>query len=278
MTYSDILVHLTDDPRNGEKTAAAFQLARRFNAHVAALYTLPPPAHLYYMGEYVPPELFQRQAEEAKAGARTAKEAFDAEARRQGIVTDWMESESLPVEAVETHGRAFDLIVLGQPDPDPENPMTVPVGVDVLPHELALRAGRPILTIPYAGSYPAIGQRIMVAWNGSKEATRAVHDAMPFLKTAKQVTVFGINPERSKGTPGAELARHLARHGVTVEVAHTVADDIEAGEALLSALADNGIDLLVMGAYGHARLREMIFGGVTETILGSMTCPVLLSN
>jgi nucleotide-binding universal stress UspA family protein len=277
MSYTDILVHLTDDPRNGAKAAAAFQLAQRFNAHVTALYTLPPPQHLYYMGEYVPPELFQRQADEARAAAAKAKAEFEAEAQKQGIIV-WLESERLPVDAIETQGRAFDLIVLGQPDPDPKDPAKVPAGVDILPHELALRAGRPILTIPYAGQYPAIGNRVMVAWNGSKEATRAVHDALPFLKTASKVVVFGINPDNSRGTPGAEMARHLARHGVKVEVAHTVVEDIEPGEALLSAVADQSADLLVMGAYGHSRLREMVFGGVTETVLNSMTVPVLFGN
>lgn len=278
MTYRDILVHLTEDPRNAAKLKVAFGLAQRFEAHLTALYTLPSPQHLYYMGEYIPADLIQRQIDEARAAAAKARSAFEADAAKQGVTVDWMESERLPVDAVETYGRAFDLLVLGQPDPDPEEPLAVPAGTDVLPHDLAIRAGRPILTVPYAGEYPSIGQRVMVAWNGSKEATRAVHDALPFLKTAKQVVVFGINPEKAKGTPGADLARHLARHGVTVEAAHTVADDIAAGEALLSAAADRSIDLLVMGAYGHARLREMIFGGVTETILGSMTCPVLLSN
>lgn len=278
MTYSDILVHLTDDPRNEAKAAAAFHLAQRFNAHVTALYTLPPPQHLYYMGEYVPPELFQRQADEARTAAAKAKVEFEAVAGKQGITVDWLESERLPLEALESQGRAFDLIVLGQPDPNPKNPMTVPAGVDVLPHELALRAGRPILAIPYAGSYPIIGNRVLVGWNGSKEATRAVHDAMPFLTAASKVIVFGINQEGSRGTTGAELARHLARHGVKVEVAHTVVEDMGLGEALLSAVADQGADLLVMGAYGHSRLREMVFGGVTETVLSSMTVPVLLGN
>lgn len=278
MAYRDIMVHLTEDPRNGARIEAALMLAQQFDAHVTALYTLPAPQHIYYMSEYVPGDLIQQQIDEARARGQKARAAFEEAAGRQNVKADWLESELLPVEAVETCGRAFDLIVLGQPDPDPTEPLEVPLGADVLPHELALRAGRPILTIPYAGSYPVIGQKVMIAWNGSREAARAVHDAMPMLLRAKQVTVFGINPESSRGTPGADLARHLARHGVRVETAYTVADDIGAGDALLSAAADRSIDLLVMGAYGHTRLREMIFGGVTETILASMTCPVLLSN
>ncbi|MFC3676804.1 universal stress protein [Ferrovibrio xuzhouensis] len=278
MTYKDILVHLTEDPRNVARTDAALDLARRFGAHLTALYTLPPPQQLYYMGEYIPAELFQRQIDDAKKKAAAARTAFEAAAAKQGVPSDWIESDRLPADAAAHFGRAFDLIVVGQPDPEPKDPLAVPPGVDVLPHELAIRAGRPILTIPYAGKAGTPGQRVMVAWNGSKEASRAVHDAMPFLTAAKQVVVFGVDPAKARGTPGAELARHLARHDVKVEAAHTVADDIEIGEALLSATADRGIDLLVMGAYGHARLREMVFGGVTETIMRSMTCPVLFSN
>jgi nucleotide-binding universal stress UspA family protein len=278
MSYKDILLHLTEDPRNAPRTEAALQLAQQFGAHLTALYTLPPPQQLYYMGEYVPAELFQRQIDEAKKKAGVARTAFEAAAARQGVVSDWIESDRLPVEAAEHYGRAFDLIVVGQPDPEPKEPLAVPPGVDVLPHELAIRAGRPILAVPYAGKVGTIGQRVMVAWNGSKEAARAVHDAMPFLTRAKQVVVFGVDPAKATGTPGAELARHLARHNVKVEAAHTISDDIAVGESLLSAIADRGIDLLVMGAYGHARLREMVFGGVTETVMRSMTCPVLFSN
>lgn len=278
MTYRDIMVHLTEDPRNGARVDAALTLAQQFDAHVTALYTLPPPQYIYYMSEYVPGELIQQQVDEARSRASKAKAAFEEITARQNVKADWLESELLPVEAVETCGRAFDLIVLGQPDPDPREPLEMPMGVDVLPHELAMRAGRPILTIPYVGSYPVIGQKVMIAWNGSREATRAVHDAMPMLLRAKQVTVFCVNPEGSRGTPGADIARHLARHAVPVEVASTVADEIGAGDALLSAVADYGTDLLVMGAYGHSRLREVVFGGVTETVLGSMTVPVLLSN
>lgn len=278
MAYRDIMVHLTEDPRNSVRVEAALLLAQQFDAHLTALYTLPPPQQFYYMSEFIPAEVIQQQVDETKLRGEKAKEAFEAAARRQGVKAEWLQSERLPVDAVEVSGRAFDLIVLGQPDPDPKNPLTVPAGVDVLPHELALRAGRPILTIPYAGKFPVIGSRVMVAWNGSREAARAVHDAMPLLTRARQVIIFGINPEGSRGTPGADLARHLARHGVKVEIAHTVADEIGAGDALLSAVADRSADLLVMGAYGHSRLREVVFGGVTETVLGSMTVPVFLSN
>lgn len=278
MAYRDILLHLTDDPRCSEKIQTGLRLARQFGAHLIGLYTLPRPVMPYYVGEYVPTEFIQAQVNEARKAAGRAKAEFEAACLREGVSSEWVESEAMPVDAAAVYGRAVDLVVLGQPDPGPVEPHLAAAGLAVFPHELALRAGRPILCIPYAGSFPRFGEHVMVAWNGSREATRAVHDAMPFLKKAKMVTVFGVDPDKSRGTPGADLARHLARHDINVEVTYTISDNISAGDALLSTVADRGADLLVMGAYGHSRLREMVFGGVTETILDSMTVPVLLSN
>ncbi|MBN8909554.1 MAG: universal stress protein, partial [Rhodospirillales bacterium] len=121
-----------------------------------------------------------------------------------------------------------------------------------------------------------------VAWNASREAARAVNDALPLLEGAKLVTVVAINPRQGIGghgdVPAADIVLHLARHGVKAEAAHTVANDISDGEALLSYAADLGVDLIVAGAYGHSRAREMVFGGVTRTLLSEMTVPVFLSH
>jgi len=278
MGYQDILLHLSDDARSAVKTDVALRLAQKFKAHLIGLYTVPPPVVPYYSGEFVPAVFIQQQVDESLAAAAKAQAAFEAATAREGVAAEWIVTEGPPIEAAASAARAVDLVVLGQPDPSPaENPVLAPA-IGLLPHDIALSAGRPVLVLPYAGKFPSIGKRVMIAWSGTKEATRAVHDAMPFLKAADKVTVLSINADKSRGTPGATLARHLARHGVTIELANTVADDISVGEALLSTVADREVDLLVMGAYGHSRLREMVFGGVTETILDAMTVPVLLSN
>ena len=276
MTYRSILVHLTDDPRNQAKIDMATALARRFDARVTALYTLPQPRDFQYMGEYVPSHLFQlRTKDEIQAATAEARQAVQSV---EGVTTEWVESDKLPVEAVETYGRVFDLVVVGQPNPEPKDPMREPAGVDVLPHELALHVGRPILAVPYTGSYAAVGRRVLIAWNGSKEAARAVHDALPLLTVAETATVFSINPEKMRGMPGTELGRHLSYHGIKAETAHVAADKGDTGEILLSAAADYGADLLVMGAYGHSRLRELVLGGATRHVLRRMTAPVLMSH
>jgi nucleotide-binding universal stress UspA family protein len=136
--------------------------------------------------------------------------------------------------------------------------------------------------IPFAGDFPVIGEHVLVAWNASREATRAVADALPLLSRARAVTVLAINPRHGIGghgdVPAADIALHLARHGVRAEAAHTIATDIPDAEALLSYAADIGADLIVAGGYGHSRARELVFGGVTRSLLKEMTVPVLLSH
>ena len=143
-------------------------------------------------------------------------------------------------------------------------------------------SGRPVLAIPYAGRFETLGRRVLVGWNASREASRAVNDALPLLAGASSVVVTAVNPRRGLDghgeEPGADIALHLARHGLKVEVEHTVAPEIEAGELLLNRAAELSSDLLVVGAYGHSRLRETILGGVTRTLLKQMTVPVLLSH
>ncbi len=147
---------------------------------------------------------------------------------------------------------------------------------------MALAVGRPVLVVPYAGRFEACGRRVLVAWNASRAATRAVNDAMPLLAGAETVTVLCVDPDEDRrahgDVPGADVAVHLARHGVKARVESTASGGIGVGNAVLSRASDIGADLLVMGAYGHTRVRELLLGGATRTILESMTVPVLLSH
>lgn len=274
MRYCDILLHLTDDGRGAEKTAMALSLAKRFDTTITALYTLPFPTQIYYMGEYVPPSLIQQQVDETRALAVTARRDFEAAAKQAGVTASWIESDDDALSALQRHGRHCDLAVLGQPDPD-RDPSAMG---STLPGDLALALGRPVLVLPYIGQYTAPGKTVLIAWNDSREAARAVHDALPMLLAATSVIVLCIDGDEQQQRSAASLVQHLSHHGITAKLRHTTAADIGAGEALLSALADNSADLLVMGAYGHSRLREMTLGGVTHTILQSMTVPVLLGN
>jgi nucleotide-binding universal stress UspA family protein len=145
---------------------------------------------------------------------------------------------------------------------------------------MALESGRPVLVVPRVGTYTSIGERILVAWNGKRESARATFDAMPLLSQASSVKVLTIEPAQAEeGTlPDTEIAASLARHGVKVTSARTIAPETSVADEILNRVSDDSADLLVMGAYGHSRFRELVFGGVTRGIAQQMTVPTLLSH
>ena len=122
--------------------------------------------------------------------------------------------------------------------------------------------------------------RVMICWDGSRPAARAVADALPFLKKAKQVEIVIVSekPNKKDEIPGADLGQHLARHDLKVELEHITSPDIDVASTILSYVADSGADMIVMGGYGHSRVREFVLGGVTRGMLESMTVPVLMSH
>ena len=212
--------------------------------------------------------------------AARLKAAFDEATRNRPFIAEWRNVEIVdmdPATAVIQHGRAADLIVASQSDPEWEMS-----GFFDAPERLALESGRPVLVVPYAGGSGEIGKRVMAAWSGKREGARAVFDALPLLKAADAITLLCVVGKGADGEsgelPGAEIAASLARHGVKVTVRKTIADEIGVAHEILARLADEGSDLLVMGAYGHSRLREMVFGGVTRHILRHMTVPTLMSH
>lgn len=278
MSYCDILLHLTEDRRSDAKTALAFAVAGMTGGKVTALYTIPYANQFYYMGGHVPPVFLQQRLAEAMDNASLAKEAFEAAVEQADIEAAWMQTEMMPLDALQAHGRHFDITVAGQPDPDVDTFALDSLGTDGLPAGLALGLGRPVLVTPYIGRFQMPLASVVVAWNGSREATRAVHDALPILQRAKKVTVLVIDSDDEQRASARFLVKHLECHKVKAVAETRTGEDIGPGEALLSSLSDLGADLLVMGAYGHSRLRETVLGGMTDTIMDSMTVPVFLSN
>ncbi|MEQ8344043.1 MAG: universal stress protein [Sneathiellaceae bacterium] len=271
----DILLHVADDRRVQERAKVAIDLARKFDAHITALFTIPQAQIPAYVMGYVPVDVTQRIEKEAEERGRKAQAVFEDSCRQAGVRAEWRMARGLPGNAVTLHGRYADMTVLAQPD---DSDGDLPAEILELPHDVVMEVGGPVLCVPYAGRFDSLGKNIMIGWNGTREAVRAVRDAMPFLRAAETVLVFSVNSEDGHRQPGADLATHLARHGVRAEAAHTVARDIEVGDAILAALSDNSCDMLVIGAYGHSRMREWAFGGVTRKIFHEMTVPVLLSH
>ena len=277
MTFRDILVHVDDATENAARLESAVNLAKTTNARLTGLFVRSRPYIPPYAEVQISPEILQRHAEEIEELAKQAEKNFRAAVKGSGVKAEWRSVEGGLGSVLSLHARYHDLVVLGQKDP---RDLLMPGDRD-MPDEVIMTCGRPSLIIPYAGKFPTIGRNVMVAWDASATATRAVHDALPILKTAKSVTVMVINPMTDLpgigDLPGADIAAHLARHGVKAEADH-VESDLDAGEMLLSRAADKGADLLVMGAYGHARWREVILGGVTDHMLDNMTVPVLMSH
>lgn len=273
MPYKNILVHLADDPRNEQRLKVAISLADQHESHLTALYTVITPVLPAHVIAYVPTDIIEKQKTELRALAATAREKFEAACEKAGVSYEWRQDEGDPVDLLAMHSRYADICIIGQPDPD--NPIPT---METLPHELVLISGRPVLVVPYAGKFNKVGSRVLIAWNATRESTRAVHDALPILKGAKKAIVFSVNPSKRDHIPGADIAAHLARHGVKVEASHTVANDIDVGDALLAAASDRGVDLIVMGSWGHSRMRELVMGGATHELLEQMTVPVLLSH
>lgn len=285
MALKDILVHLDNGPRSSVRLEIAAALARRHGASLTGLGVIDIPSVDFFYGSAMPfagtgpEEVVERMRGDAIGAMQPAEAAFREMLRIEGLAGEWRLVEGHLPAVVALHARYADLTVLGQPNRyEPQEN----VGVDAMVANTIMTSGRPVLGVPFAGTFKTLGDRVLVAWNATREAARAVNDALPVLEAASLVTVVAVNPRHGIGghgdVPAADIAQHLARHGVRAEAAHTVANDIPDGEALLSYAADVGADLIVAGAYGHSRAREMVFGGVTRTLLSEMTVPVFLSH
>lgn len=210
--------------------------------------------------------------------ASAAEAAFREMLAPRHLTGDWIYRENEATVNAIVLAALYDLVIIAQPDPDPEGPGTA----GLHPQDVVLGAGRPVLVVPYAGSFPTIGRQVMIAWNGSREATRALHDAMPVLKRAEAVTVVEVKPAAAPDGPArvaaTEVADALQRRGVAANAERLDGGGIAIHDLLLSRAADLGADLLIMGAYGHSRLREFVLGGVSRGIFQHMTVPVLMSH
>jgi nucleotide-binding universal stress UspA family protein len=279
MTFKNIVVHVDTSAQCKQRLDVASNLARSFGAHLSGVYAIPPALTAMMMtAEYFPAELVAEQEERERERAKEAKAIFDKYMADAGIAAEWRQREGALARVVAMNARYADIAVLSQADASSEY-----AGEAMeLPADVALTAGRPVLVIPYIGAWKTLGSHILVGWNASRESTRAVNDALPLLQRAKKVTVLAINPERGVDAhgevPGADIALHLARHGVKAEASQTVAGDIDVGDVILSRASDLGADLIVIGAYGHSRVREIVLGGVTRHLLQHMTVPILMSH
>jgi len=281
MRLKDILLHLDGTEQASKRLRLAADLARRHDAHITALYvidiTLPSLASGDPSGGVILADLLDDIRRDALADAAKIEAEFRERLRVDGISGEWRQAEGFTAPLVALHGRYADLVIIGQKNPDGSQPAAGPL----IEHAL-FTSGRPVLIVPYAGRYETIGRKVLIGWNASREAARAVNDALPLIAQADSVTVLAVNPRQGYGghgdEPGADIALHLARHGIKVEVRQTAASEVSDGDILLNSAADLSADLMVIGAYGHSRFRELVLGGVTRTLLQQMTLPLFMSH
>ena len=277
MSYKTLLVHIDDSRRSDTRLALSLELAQRWDAHLIGLYVVCQDIFRPVLRHDRTLSLLQLETQEAERRDK-ARDTFLAAAERAGRSAEWRAPPGPALDVAMLHARHADLLVLGQQDPnDPASYVT--------PHfvgDLVLGAGRPAIVIPYAGEVRTLGENVLVAWDGSREAARAAADAMPLLQRARHV---GIEIVRHHGQPhpdapeGIDVAGWLESHGVRASFSTTPHHvGVGTGATLLNRASDLHADLLVMGAYGHARARERVFGGVTRTMLESMTVPVLMAH
>lgn len=283
MSFKTILVNLNHESRVTELVTAAISIARQSEAHVIGLYVMPP---IFMPGDVMMPmgsDFFDEQIREHKAQAKRIEARFTELTRAEPIVAEWrvhgeaVSSYEALAEGVITQSRTADLTIVSQAKEGDSPPMLQDIA-----ERVAIESGRPVLVVPEKWKGTKFGQRITVAWNNSREAARATFDALPFLKAATSIRIVtaGSEPDDDE-TPeiaAADIAETLARHGLKIDVGTAPSSGRNAAPELLADMQANGSDMLVMGAYGHARLWEFILGGTTRGILKTMTVPVLMSH
>jgi len=286
MTMQDLLVVMDGSSRNDAVLSVAIGLARRHDAHLTGFcplqllypanlgFALSGHAEMLAVSEAV--RHLQTYAQES---ARNLEARFREQLRRHDIRGDWQIASGAAAAAVAHRARSADLVVLGQADAD----QPLPQAGRGLIADVLMSAGRPLLIIPFAGQFGTIGGNVLIGWSETREAARAAHDALLLIEPGASVTLLTVERAKSGSLSGqvlgAEIAEHLARHGLKVTPSRTVNDgSITDADALLSYASDISADLLVVGGYGHSRAREMVLGGVSRELLDHPTLPVLISH
>lgn len=283
MNFKTILVNLNHEDRVEELLAAAAALARPAEAHIIGLYVMPP---LFMPSDVIMPmgsEFYEQQIANHRAQAERIKEVFDRMTHGEAYVAEWRVygdarcAYEAIADGVISQARSAEVVIVSQAVDGKDPPMLTDV-----PERVAIESGRPVLVIPANWQARDYGRDVAVAWNDSRESTRAAFDALPILTHAKKVRLITVGEMTDNmGTniiPSTEVAATFARYGLDVEVETAPSIDRHTGNALLARVAAGGSDLLVMGAYGHSRLREFILGGATRDVLKNATVPVLMSH
>lgn len=277
--FKTVLVHVDDQQCSKARVDLAARVARQFDAALVGAYLVPGLEITATVAALLPEQVIEARMRELGDTQREAEALFREAAATAGIKEIvWSAPAEPAVEAVVAFARGADLTIVGQADRS-ESGFGFFRG---LMETVVLTAGRPTLIVPFIGPGASLGETVLIAWNETREAARAVADALPILVRAARVDILTVDAggkESGHARDDARLRAYLARHAVRVGASRRDrTEDVGIGEWLLSRAADLGSDMVVMGAYAHARIEERVLGGVTRTVLQSMTVPVLMSH
>ncbi len=271
-TMKDILVHLNDSPDS--RLWVSMKLAELFASHVTGLHIKQPLSYEYLDAEMNPVLIreFEAREDEAAGKSRAILETYFAD---KSTSSNYIEIAGDPSHQLIKHACTYDIIVVGKPDTGQHYEQRVAV-----PANLALGSGRPVLIVPKKLQQNTLGENVLVAWNGTRESTRALHDSMPILTRAKAVNIVSFNTQKSKQEDSrcAALEEHLTRYDVTFDLLNSSLDDSEIGTRLLELASRFDSDMIVMGAYGHSRIREYILGGASRSMIRDVPVPLFVSH
>lgn len=280
MSYKTILAYIPTPDGVDVVLDAVLPIATRNGAHLIGLHIVPEP-HVYWaVAADMSAVVLDAQREFYAQLADKTEALFNARTASEDLVCEWRLSQTAgyPIAEVFTiHATSADLTVISQTEPSEDGALQTD-----LPSQVIMASGRPTLVLPLEWQPEPIGKRVAIAWDGRREATRAVFDALPFLTQAEEVRIVTVDEERKSSlstfTPVDEIVASLQRYGITLTTERRSSGDGSIGEALLLYAQDHDSDLLVMGCYGHARFREFVFGGATRDILQLARLPVLMSH
>jgi len=273
----DLVVNLGGSAAPDVTADYAISVAKTYGAHLVGVAFIYEPVIPGSLLGGVPTDLIEVQREENAKAAKTAVASFEAAARGAAVSAETRLLDASIAGASDLFGRIarrFDIAVVGQAQREQG------VSEELLIEGALFGSGRPVIVVPQIQKQGITLDRVMICWDGSRPAARAIGDAIPFLARAKAIEVVVVTGERDKSgeITGTNMKRHLARHGINVEIKRIAAGEVDVQTAILAHAADIGTDFIVMGGYGHSRLREFILGGVTRSILKSMPVPVLMSH
>jgi nucleotide-binding universal stress UspA family protein len=277
MAIKEIIVHVDNTVACENRINTAIELATQHDAELTSIYVIPSyPMPTYYEAQ-ISLEILAEVDKSAKKSARQAQRRYEKMAADAGLAAKTIIEEDNLISVLSKHARYADLIVLGQDDE--VDPLSLG---EALADNIVLEGGTPCLVIPCKSTNKQMGKRVLVAWNASREAARAIKDALPVLKRSESIELLSIDSDalevEENCDQGKDILAYLTRHGIVAEHYIERNKDLSPGDAILARVSETDADLIVMGAYGHSRLRETILGGATRKILKQMTVPVFISH